>query len=143
MAEWTVELVAAQFEAAAQTAQRLPVVTVQGHRSLWPQIVLESWEQLNREAPRFQRPQPSPADVEHMLTTMRWVQWLDVEDRHLIWKRAGGLGWPAIARERGCHRTTAWRQWLRALGCITEQLNRARIGPPAARAPTLSVWRMS
>ena len=38
---------------------------------------------------RLYRPMPpSPKAVERMLETMRWVQWLEFEQRHLVWMRA-------------------------------------------------------
>jgi hypothetical protein len=50
-----------------------------------------------------------------MLETMRWVQWLEVEQRHLVWMRAKRYGWRDITIRFACDRTTAWRRWQRAL----------------------------
>jgi hypothetical protein len=50
-----------------------------------------------------------------MLETMRWVQWLEVEQRHLVWMRAKRYGWRDITIRFACDRTTAWRHWQRAL----------------------------
>jgi hypothetical protein len=45
-----------------------------------------------------------------MLETMRWVQWLEVEQRHLVWMRAKRYGWRDITIRFACDRTTAWRR---------------------------------
>jgi hypothetical protein len=58
-----------------------------------------------------------------MLEAMRWVQWLEVEQRHLIWMRAKEYEWKDVCRHIGCDRTTAWRRWQRALGVVAERLN--------------------
>ena len=31
---------------------------------------------------------PSPDAIDRMLETMRWGQWLEVEQRHLVWMQA-------------------------------------------------------
>jgi hypothetical protein len=42
-----------------------------------------------------------------------WVQWLEVEQRHLVWMRAKRYGWRDITIRFACDRTTAWRRWQR------------------------------
>jgi len=66
---------------------------------------------------------PSPAAVDRMLETTRWMQWLDTEARHLVWMRADRCDWQEICRRVGCDRTTAWRRWKRALQVIADELN--------------------
>jgi len=63
--------------------------------------------------------------VERMLETMRWVQWLEEEQRHLVWMRAKRYEWHQIGRRFACDRTTAWRRWQRAMQMVTDQLNKA------------------
>ena len=58
-----------------------------------------------------------------MLEVMRWVQWLKVEQRHLVWMRADNYCWREITRRFACDRTTAWRRWQRALELVAVQLN--------------------
>jgi hypothetical protein len=58
-----------------------------------------------------------------MLETMRWVQWLTVEQRHLVWMRARRYGWRDITIRFACDRTTAWRHWQRALEIVAAKLN--------------------
>ena len=123
MAEWTTEDVAARFEEAARTARRLPRVRVQGYFNVWPAIVRDQWEVIGNDEPRAYRFPPEPKAIEQMMETMRWVNWLEVEQRHLVWMRAGHHDWKEISRRFGCDRTTAWRRWQRALDLIAEQLN--------------------
>jgi Domain of unknown function (DUF6362) len=125
-AAWTTEAVAARFESAAYTARILPSSKVQGHFNVWPQIVRSSWERFaaEDESPRKHFP-PSPEAVDRMLETMRWVQWLQEEQRHLVWLRAKRYGWRDITQRMGCDRTTAWRRWNKALQVVVDRLNQA------------------
>ena len=66
---------------------------------------------------------PSPEAIERMLETMKWVQWLEIDQRHLVWMRAKRYGWHQIGRRFACDRTTAWRRWQRALQTVADQLN--------------------
>lgn len=123
MAEWSLEAVAARFEAAADSARRLPPVRVQGYACAWPAFVRQSWEGFAAGELPYRPLPPSPEAVEQMLETMRWVRWLEEEQRHLIWMRAQHRGWRDIACRFGCDRTTAWRRWQRALGIVAARLN--------------------
>ena len=121
--EWTVEDVAARFAEAAETAHKLPRVRPGGYFNPWMTLAMQVPERYP-DPERLYRPMPpSPKAVERMLETMRWVQWLEVEQRHLVWMRAEGWRWPEIAKRIGCDRTTAWRRWRSALGLVTVQLN--------------------
>ena len=115
MAEWTMEDVAARFSEAAETGRRLPRVKVQGYFNVWESYPDE--EHVYRAQP------PSPQAIDRMMETMRWVQWLEVEQRHLVWMRAKQYEWRVICRRFGCERTTAWRRWQRALQIVAERLN--------------------
>ena len=120
---WTIEDVAARFEEAASTGRRLPPVRVQGYFNCWPAIVRQQWERLSAdEQPRHYFP-PSPDAIDRMLETMRWMQWLEVEQRHLVWMRSDRQPWRNICGRFGCDRTTAWRRWQRALEIVATQLN--------------------
>lgn len=54
---------------------------------------------------------------------MRWVLWLEVEERHLVWMRAEEWEWKDIARRFACDRTTAWRRWLRIMQKVADKLS--------------------
>lgn len=125
MAEWTVERVDERFREAAITAHRLPPVRVQGYFNTWPAIRRMPWETLGAEAP-IRRFPPSPEAIERMLEAMRWVQWLEEEERHLVWMRAERHRWRDICARLGCDRTTAWRRWQRALQIVADTLNGKR-----------------
>ena len=129
--EWTVDEVAARLAEAAQTARRLPPVRVQGYFNVWPAIIRQQWETLSNEVSEMRPIPPSPEAIERMMQTMRWVQWLDVEDRHLVWMRAKDVAWNRVARRFGCNRATAWRQWKKALKVVTDRLNvdSSRVAP--------------
>lgn len=131
---WTLEDVAARFEEAARTGRRLPPVRVQGYFNTWPVIVRQEWESFaadKRDEYDYRPFPPSPEAVARMLETMRWVQWLEVEQRHLVWMRAKRHGWRDITIRLACDRTTAWRRWQRALQTVADRLNE-----PATAAAT-------
>jgi DNA-directed RNA polymerase specialized sigma24 family protein len=123
VAEWTLEAVAARFADASRTARRLPPARVQGYFNVWPPIVRSPWERLSQEDEPLRWGPPSPQDVERMLEVMRWVQWLEVEQRHLVWMRAEHYEWDQIGRRMGCCRQTAWRRWRAALTRIAVELD--------------------
>lgn len=123
MTEWTIEDVAQRFAEAVETGRRLPRVRVQGHFNVWPAFVREAWETYPEEEYRYRPVPPSPQAIERMMETMRWVQWLEVEQRHLIWMRAKDIEWKDICRRIGCDRTTGWRRWRKALEIVVARLN--------------------
>lgn len=123
MSEWTIPIVASRFSDAASTARRLPPVRVQGYFSAWPEFTREAWEGFVDHEPSYRPIAPSPVAIERMLETMRWVQWLEVEQRHLVWMRAQREPWLDICRRLGCHRATAWRRWQCALQDVADRLN--------------------
>lgn len=130
MPEWSIEQVAERFREAAITAHRLPPVRVQGYFNTWPAIVRRRWETLvTADEPAYRPVPPSPQAIERLLETMRWVQWLQEDERHLVWMRAERHRWRDICARFGCDRTTAWRRWQRALQTVTETLN-GRSFPP-------------
>ena len=123
MVEWTVETVAARFEDAASTARRLHPVRVQGYFNSWPAFARRQWEAFASEEPTHTYIPPTPEAIDRMLETMRWVQWLEIEQRHLVWMRARRFGWRDITLRFACDRTTAWRRWQLALQKVTQRLN--------------------
>lgn len=123
MAEWTADDVAARFLEAAETGRRLPRVRVQGYFNVWPAFVREGWEGFVDTDYQYRPLPPTPEAIDRMLEAMRWVQWLEAEQRHLIWMRAKQYEWKDICRRFGCDRTTAWRRWHRALQMVVDRLN--------------------
>ena len=122
-AAWTIEDVAARFEESASTGRRLPPVRVQGYFNTGPIIVRKEWEAVAAGETGDRPFPPTPDAIERMLETMKWVQWLEVEQRHLVWMRAKRYCWRDITIRFACDRTTAWRRWQRALQTVTDQLN--------------------
>lgn len=90
------------------------------------------WENLGAEPPVYRFP-PDPAAIDRMLETMRWVQWLEEEQRHLVWMRAQRYPRKEVCCRFGCDRTTAdrttaWRRWQMALRRVTGTLNGPKRG---------------
>ena len=136
--EWTVDDLAAGFAEAAQTARCLPRVGVQSYFNVWPAIIRQQWELLSHEEIEMRPIPPSPQAIERMMQAMSWVQWLDVEDRHLVWMRAKNVAWNRIARRFGCNRATAWRRWKKAIQLVADSLNVAADALPMRRSEQVS-----
>lgn len=124
---WSVELVAARLVDAAHTARRLPPVRVQGYFSAWPEFKRQPWEVLASDDAPYPRLPPPPEAVERMIEASRWMQWLDVQQRHLVWMRARQEPWQEICKRFACSRCTAWRRWKLAVEIVTQQLNQKMI----------------
>ena len=126
---WTPETIANRFVDAALTARRLPSANVQGYFNAWPTIVRCQWELLATEDRPVVRIPPSPKDIDDMLEVMRWVQWLEVEQRHLVWMRANRYGWRDICARFGMGRTSAWQLWHKCLELLSDRLNQEQLSP--------------
>ena len=121
--QWTVEQVANRFAEAAWTAHRLPRMGPRGYFNPWMTTAFQVPDRYP-DPERLYRPlPPSPQDVERMLEAMRWVQWLEVEQRHLVWVRANRYEWQQIGRRFACDRNTAARRWKRLMELIAWRLN--------------------
>ena len=121
--DWTAKEVAARFADAADTAHKLPRVRPGGYFNPWMTLAFQVPERYP-DPERLYRPMPpSPQAVERMLETMRWVQWLEVEQRHLVWMRANRYEWQQIGRRFACDRNTAARRWRRLMELVTYRLN--------------------
>ena len=123
MTEWCTDTVAARLEKAANTGRRLPPVRVQGYYTVWPVFVRQEWETLAADEKVYRPFPPSPKDIDRMLEVMRWVQWLEVEQRHLVWMRAKRYGWREIGIRFACCTKTAQRHWQKSLQTLADHLN--------------------
>ena len=125
MTEWCTATVAARLEEAADTGRRLPAVRVQGYYTVWPVFARDAYETLADNEKVYRSFPPSPKQIDRMLETMRWVQWLTQEERHLVWMRAKRYPWREIGIRNACCSKTAQRHWQRALQTLTSHLNGA------------------
>ena len=121
---WTGTDVSNQFEEAVSTLRRLPRVTVQGFKTTWPSIVYTTWELMAQEKLPLRLGPPSAIAIDEMEEAFRWIAWLDVEERKLVWMRAANLPWRAVCGRMGVSRTTAWQHWTIAMLKIANRLNR-------------------
>lgn len=119
---WTENDVAAQFEEAILTLKKLPPVRMQGYFNAWPEVI-RTFEEIAASEPTSLRLRATPDAISRMEQTLKWVTWVKVEERKLIWHRAARQPWKIICWEFGCDRTTAWRRWNLALAKIAARLN--------------------
>ena len=123
MSEWTSEEVATQIVRASRTAHRLPAVRLQTHFNLWPIIVRTEFERMAGDDMPLYRAPPSPAEIDQMLEVMRWMKYLTVDERLLLWMRAERYAWDEIGRRFGLCRTTAWRHYKSTILKLAQELN--------------------
>ena len=123
---WTIEAVAARFVDAAQTARRLPNTNPQGYFNPWMTLAMHIPDRYPDPQRAYRLPPPGPQAVERMLEAMRWVQWLEVEQRHLVWMRAHRYRWEQIGQQFACATRTAQRRFDAAMDLVTQHLNQGR-----------------
>ena len=105
----------------------MPPVRVQGYFNCWPAFVRKEWEAFAADEKVYRPFPPSPEAIDRMLETMRWVQWLEVEQRHVVWMRARRYAWREIAIRSACCTRTAQRHWQRAVQIVTDRLNETSV----------------
>ena len=118
---WTPQAVAERLAEAADVLARLPDTRVpRGFYSLWP-LASDSTAEPARARPAAAPPEA----IDRMDEALRWLGWLDADERPLVWLRAVGLPWKRITYRLGIGRTTAWQRWTIALLKIMTRLNAA------------------
>ena len=123
---WDVELLAKRFEEAVKTGRALPSCRVQGYLNMWPAIIRQSWETQDTDAQRLTKFPPTGKAVDAMIETMKWIQVLEEQDRHIVWGYALGIPRQMIAKKLGIGRTTLHRRHSSALQRIADHLNQQR-----------------
>ena len=98
----------------------------QGYFNAWPEIV-RTPEEIAAGEPMPLRLRATPDAISRMEQALRWITWVDVEERRLIWHRAARRRWKTICWELGCDRSTAWRKWNVALAKIAARLNAGEV----------------
>ncbi len=119
---WTEQIVAGHFRQAVLTLRKLPSAQLQGYSNAWPDIVRLPYEVAYMEARSIQL-KATPEDIATLDKVFAWMQWIEVEERKLIWRRAEHVSWRAICWEFGMCRQTVWFKWKAALKKIAIQLN--------------------
>ncbi len=115
--------IAMRFEEAVYTLKRLPKPYVMGFHTLWPPIVYTTWEIQQQEKKPLRLGPPMPAAIDRMEETFKWIAWLEVEERQIVWLRASRLPWKAICTRVGLSRTAATKHWLIAMLKIAKRHN--------------------
>jgi hypothetical protein len=115
---WDNDAVAKRLEEAADVLARLPDERVRGLYDLWPRLVGEPCGHSRVAA-------AAPEAIDRMDEALRWLGWLEPEERRIVWLRAEGVPWKRITHRLDICRTTAWQRWATALLKISIRLNAA------------------
>lgn len=118
--------IALRFQEAVYTLKRLPKPYVMGYHTLWPPIVYTTWEIMAQERKPLRLGPPQPAAIDRMEEAFRWIAWLEVEERKIVWLRAARMPWRAICLQAGLSRTAATKVWLIAMLKIAKRHNDAK-----------------
>jgi hypothetical protein len=115
-AGWAPELVAERLAEAADVLARLPDAKMRGYYGPWRILVGGTNRGPSPAA-------PAPEAIDRMDEALRWLCWLEPEERQLVWLRAEGMPWKWITHRLGIGRTTAWQRWTMALLKIVIRLS--------------------
>ena len=118
---WTPTVIAERLVEAADVLDRLPEPRMRGFYSLLPLLP----DATAGDGARTRPAAPAPEAIDRMDEALRWLCWLDDEERRLVWLRAEGLPWKRITHRLAIGRTTAWQRWTTALLKIAVRLNAA------------------
>ncbi len=83
---------------AADALRRLSMSGIKpsGLRTQWPDVIHRVEEAYGWTGERVRPPRPSPAEITRMDEAIRWLLWLDADQRKVIWARSTGLSWRRI-----------------------------------------------
>ena len=127
---WSPRLVAAHMSDAAETWQRSQHAQQQDTNAPAPMPDGAPAVAVGAAVQSELALSPPPAAIEQMNQAMAWLQWLEPADQRLIWERALGWKWKAVADAASVEKTTAWRKHSLALAVIAARLNAAEDATP-------------
>ena len=122
---WTATLVLLRLEEAAETLRRLPPAHRKAQMVSWPEVVRSAAE-LAAMTPGPRHLLAKPAAIDRLDDTLAWLGWLSPENARILWARASGHAWRAIAALSGQSVRTCQRRTTEALVRIAGRLNAAR-----------------
>ena len=63
-----------------------------------------------------------PEATSRLCQALKWMSFIDPDERILVWKRADDTSWKVICKELGFSRTTAWYKWKAAIDKIASHI---------------------
>ena len=119
-AKITIDEIKQSFELCLITLERLPIRSIRSYTHYWPDHLYSQREIAWAESRQLKIP-ALPEDVTQAEQALHWITWVDETQRHLIWMRAEGIPWRRIEGLICLPRTTAQRQYDKALLKIQQQ----------------------
>lgn len=130
---WTATLILLRLEEAAETLRRLPPAYRRAQLVSWPDVVRSAAE-VAAMTPRPRHLLASPAAIDRLDATLAWLGWLPPDVARILWARANGHAWRAIAGLSGQSVRTCQRRTTEGLLAIARRLNGERPGAAAGHA---------
>src|SRR5579859_1902500 len=110
--DWNLELVTGFLSEASDTLKRLPLSNGAPARlkAWWPDIVRSAAESYGHAPAKMRPAAPEPSAIARLDGVTDWLFWITEDARRIVWARANGVSWPAIARmDRRSERTLRYR----------------------------------
>ncbi len=129
----------ARMVQAVSTLKRLPQHVLRGYISSWPEIAFERTEH-GRGPGKIKIP-PKAREIAEMDEAIRWLAWVPVLDRQVIWDMADAPPTPVfvIARQNGLSEAEVVWPGSTALACLKPS---AMPPQPAKRSTTIGRRRL-
>lgn len=132
---WTAEEVFYQLAEAASTIKALRLSSrdfPSNKATYWPDVVRDAMEAYGYDAPKFSRETPSAEAITRMDRALRWLLWIDQDQRRIAWARAEGIPWRKLEDWDGRSRTTLQKVHNEAIDAIRGKLNASVIAQAVA-----------
>lgn len=107
-----------------------PAVKVQGFYNIWTRLTgkapLKDVQDATAEFENGTR--PSPKEIDMMWDVcFKWLYFIDIDARHLVWLRCSGMGWKQVAFRFHISRSTAIRRFNEACETIYNALKKQKL----------------
>lgn len=120
--------VAERMREAASIMKLMPRWQLMDIKASWPNFIHEMMDAYGWTPAELKFDPPTGEAIDRMDEAMRWLLWLDVRDRKIVWLRATGVSWVSMAKRYACHRATMHRKWAAAIAKIISELEKNAVG---------------
>lgn len=120
---WTTAAVIARLERVALFMRHEAPERPSDRTTMQIDVVRNRWEAYGREQARLSRVLPSSQEVDAIDEALRWLFWLEPDDRTLVWARASHVKWRHLVARLGLTERGLRKRHRRAILLIVLRLN--------------------